>query len=415
VSDTPERSGRGLLLILGATVISGVMGYVVQLLAPAQLSDPVAYLSFSVFWSALFLFVGTIGGVQQEVTRASRPVDRPTGDGTLRTFTLVGAGALITVTIVVGLILAPRAFPADPFAMSIWFGIGILGYLLVSVFAGVMYGLSLWLPIAGLTFIDGVVRGVLVTAGLLMHASPMVLAAFVSVPFILAFGVVWLLARRRVIGRFRLDVGLRRLLLNTLGTMTAAVATGIMVSGLPLLMQLTIHSASAQALASLVLVITLTRAPFIIPLIALQSFLIVDFRAAGRRVWSRLVRYVLLLGSATTLAAVLAFFWGPTIVEFISSGRYDVSAPVMAGIVASAGLVAFLCLTGPALLGEDSHGLYVAGWAVAAIATVALLLLPGDATARTMLALLVGPVLGLAVHVTGIAVRTRTMMREHHG
>lgn len=414
MNDAAERRGRGLAFILGATVVAGGVGYVVQLLAPALLVDATAYLSFTGFWSALFLLVGAVGGVQQEVARAALPQEQPTGGRPLRTFTCVVAAALLVVTVLAGFTLAPQAFPADPLGMSIWFGVGILGYLLVSLLAGVMYGLSLWVPIGALTIVDGVVRGISVTVGMLLGASPSMLAALVSVPFLLAFGVVWLIARHRVAGRFRLDVGPRRLLLNTLGTVSAAAATGVMVTGLPLLMQLAIHSAAPPELAGLILVITLTRAPLIIPLIALQSFLVVGFRSAGSHVRGKVLRYALMLLGATVLAASLALVWGPGVVGFISNGRYDVSAPVMFGVVVSAGLVALLCLTGPALLGQDLHGLYVGGWSIAAIATVCFLLVPLDAPARILLALLVSPVLGLVVHVAGIALAARTMMSGDH-
>jgi O-antigen/teichoic acid export membrane protein len=395
-----ERSGRGLLYILAATVVAGGVGYLIQILAPALLPDADAYLTFSVFWSALYLCVAAIAGVQQEVTRATRPSPVPPRNTVLRTFTLLSAGVLAIVSVLVGVLLAPTIFPTAPVVLTTWFGVGIVGYLLSAVFAGVLYGLALWGPIAALIAADAVVRGVLVTVALAVDAPEGVVAAAVSVPFVLSFGLLWLVVRKRVIGRFMLDVGPRRLSVNALGTVTAAAATGIMVTGLPLLLRTTMPAASAVAIASLVLTITLTRAPLIVPLMALQSFLIVDFRGTGRR--TRLARYLGMAAAATALATLAAWLWAPALVGWLTGGRYAVAGWAAAGIVLSAGLVAMMCLTGPALLSASRHGPYVAGWVSAAAATVVLLLLPLAPEPRTVVALMAAPALGLAVHFGGL-------------
>ena len=146
-----------------------------------------------------------------------------------------------------------------------------------------------------------------------------------------------------------------------------------------------------------------TRAPLIIPLIALQSFLIVDFRSAGSHLWRRVGTYgVVLVGVTVLVEAAAAWAWGPAIIEWISGGRYEVSSAVMATVIASAGLVALMCLTGPALLSETRHTPFVLGWVVAAGTTVVMLALPLPTVERTMAALLAGPTLGLIVHLLGI-------------
>lgn len=393
---------RGLLLILLATAVAGVCGYAIQLLAPALLHDPESYITFSVFWSLLYLFVGAIGGVQQEITRAVRPRDDRAPSSTLRIFAGAAAVAVVLVSVVVGIVLAPTTLASNPVSLTLWFGVGLLGYLGVAILSGVLYGLSLWGTIAMLTIVDAIVRAVLVAGGLLLAAPAPLLAAGIVTPFVTALIVVGFSARRRIAGRFALDVGVRRLSANALGTVIAAAATGVLVTGLPLLLRMSLPDAPVATLASLIAVITITRAPLIVPLMALQSYLIVDFRSAGADIWRRLTRYTALMLVTTAVACVLAWFAGPWVISVVSAGKYVVDGVTVTFIVASAGLVGLLCITGSALLSERRHTVFVGGWVVAATSTVLALQIPLDTVPRTLTALVAGPVAGLVVHLSGV-------------
>ena len=72
ISRGRQRSS-GVSLILIATVISGAAGYGVLLFVPSVigLAD---YKAFSIFWSLLYLVVGALIGIQQEVTRGTQAV-----------------------------------------------------------------------------------------------------------------------------------------------------------------------------------------------------------------------------------------------------------------------------------------------------------------------------------------------------
>jgi O-antigen/teichoic acid export membrane protein len=407
-----EGRSRGFAYILAATVVGGVFGYLIQLLAPRLLPDADSYLAFSVFWSTLFLFGSAIAGVQHEVTRATRPAESTGAPSPLRRFALIGTSGLVAMGAGLCVLLAPVAFQSAPGWMSLWFVVGLVGYFLSAVRAGVLYGLSRWRAVAILMGIDAILRGVAVTIGFLLQAPPGVLAALVALPFGIAVAVVWVTLRSSVVGHVTLDVPLRRLMSNAGHTIVAAASTAIMVTGLPLLLRMELPEENAETLASLTLAITLTRAPLIIPLIAFQSFLIVEFRAAGEHLWRRVSIYAAVLASITVPLAAAAWAWGPAILGWISGGRYDVSAATMAIVVVSAGLVALMCLTGPALLSEARHRAYVAGWIVAATATIALLLIPLPAVERTMITLLAAPALGLGVHAINIRSLPRARGRE---
>ena len=205
------------------------------------------------------------------------------------------------------------------------------------------------------------------------------IAFAVSIPFGLAFLAVWVRTRSAVVGAFRLDVRLGRLLAHTLSTVTAAASMGLMMNGLPMLLGVTARGSEQAVLAGLILAITLTRAPIVVPLLALQSYLISIFRGGGRTMLRRILLALVAAASGVVVLAVAAWFLGPWVIEFISAGRFEIDPAMMAAITASAGIVALMCITGPALVSQRRHTPYVAGWVTAALLTVALLLAAGPA------------------------------------
>ena len=60
---------------------------------------------------------------------------------------------------------------------------------------------------------------------------------------------------------------------------------------------------------------------------------------------------------------------------------------------------ALLTLTGALTQALEQHAWYLAGWLVATATAVALLLTPGTMAGRTLLALTVGPLVGILVHL----------------
>jgi hypothetical protein len=62
-----------------------------------------------------------------------------------------------------------------------------------------------------------------------------------------------------------------------------------------------------------------------------------------------------------------------------------------------------LPLPGAARVPAALHRAYAAGWVIATVAATLLLLLPLDLEVRTVVALLCGPLLGIAVHLSALA------------
>ncbi|WP_194409116.1 hypothetical protein [Microbacterium cremeum] len=404
MTTSSDRRSNGLVFVLGATVVAGLSGYAIQLLAAALLPDAGAYLSFSAFWSTMYLLGSAVGGVQQEVARATRPAVNAGPGQSLRPFTAVAALAALLAAAAVGLLLGPVAFGEGSESLTPPLIAGLLGYVLTSVATGLFYGTHRLTAVAALIVTDAVLRGCAVVVALLLGLPLEVVALAITLPFAIAVVAVWMAVRRSVVGSYALDVGTMRMARNAGHTVVAAAATGVMVTGMPLLFRIALADAPAATVASITLAVTLTRAPFIIPVMALQSFLTVRFRDAERETPRRLRHYLLLAAGVGVLAVGAGWFVGPWAVAWISNGQYGVSGVTSALVVASAVLVGCLCITGPALLARGRHAPYSAGWVVAAAATVALLFfLPAGPESRALFSLVAAPIAGLLVHLVAIA------------
>ena len=397
-----ESAGAGLRSILLATAIAGALGYVIQLAAPTLIGDDAGYVSFSVFWSALYLCVAALSGVQQEVTRAARPVSDEPPSRVLVEFTVISALVVVVAVGILALLFGAAILPDRTVALVACLCVGVVGYLLVAVLSGVLYGLRMWSAVAWITVIDAGVRAALVVTGLALKWTSEWIALAISLPFGLAFLVVWTWRRSRVVGRFRLDVGLRRLLAQAGGTVVAAAAMGLMMNGMPMLIGAVAGPDDAAALAGLILAITVTRAPIVIPLLALQSYLISLMRGGGRVVRRRVLLALAAVAGAVGLLSAAAALVGPWAIGVVSGGRSDVSSAMMAAITAGAGLVAMMCVTGPALIAERRHAPYVGGWVVAAVLTLICLQVPVGLDQKVALALLLPPLAGILVHIVAI-------------
>jgi hypothetical protein len=409
VTTTDRTEPRGLVLILGATALAGVSGYAIQLLAAALIPSAAAYVQFSAFWSAMYLLGSAVGGVQQEVARASHPYAG--GDETRRSLKPFLLGAVLVVAAlgsIVAVLTGQFAFTTDQGVLEIALVVGLIGYVVTSIATGLFYGVHRLAAVAALVAVDALIRGIVVVTGLVVGAPLWVLAFAIAVPFGLAVGAVWLAVRSRVRDRYSVDVATGRLGRNALHTVVAAAAIGLLVTGMPLVFKVALADAPAVTVASLTLLVTLTRAPFIIPVMALQSYLIVSFRSSEGMGNALARRWRLPITAGAVVAVALAWFVGPWAVRLVSSGQYDVGGLTSSLVVLSALLVGLMCVTGPAILARNNHFAYAAGWLVAAATTLACFLLPLEPVTLVVVALLAGPIAGLVVHALVIARGSRS-------
>ncbi|HEV7948749.1 MAG TPA: hypothetical protein VGP24_03175 [Glaciihabitans sp.] len=400
MSDSDRRGLSGFALIAIATGIAGIAAYVVTWVVP-RLIGGVDYKVFAVFWAALYLVVTALSGIQQEVTRATRPIGTPGAEHSsrARTFGIVVAAGVFVVTIASAPLWVNTVFPELGWALVFPLAVGLASYVFVATLCGSLYGLSEFRSLALLIVLDPVLRLVVVGTVALLGGDLVALAWAAAIPFGATLLILWPFIRGSVAGRTQLDVGYRDLSWNVSRTLVASGSTGALVSGLPLLISVSAAAESPALLSSLFLTITLTRAPLVVSLMSLQGYLIVHFRDNLPHMLADLRKYLLLIGGAAIVLAAAGWWLGPPIFEWLFPGEPVLDGWFFAVLVASSALLGALCVTAPAVLANGAHTIYSLGWLIATVVTVVALALPMDLLARTSLALLVGPAAGFVTHL----------------
>lgn len=394
---TARLSGVSLILI--ATVVSGTASYVVTWLVPHEIGLA-GYSIFAVFWSVIYFVIGSLTGIQQEVTRGTThaTAESATQVSRARNFGLVFGAGVFVLAIATAPFWVHAAFPDEGWNLVWPLAFGTASFVMVAVLAGSFYGIQQWLPLALMIGVDALLRLAAVIIVLSVTANIIALAWAVAIPFPLALVVLWPFIRRYVVGKTQLDVGYRAILWNVASTILAAASTGVMVSGLPFLLGLSSNGVPKSQLGLVILAITLTRAPLIVVAQSLQSYFIIAFRNHTAHFWRTFLRLEAGVAAAGLVLAAMAWLIGPAVFGFLFPTNPRPGGIFLAGLVLSSALVAALCISAPAVLSRSAHLVYTLGWAVGALATIGSLLLPLDFTTRMTIALFAGPVAGLLVH-----------------
>jgi O-antigen/teichoic acid export membrane protein len=185
-------------------------------------------------------------------------------------------------------------------------------------------------------------------------------------------------------------------------SIAAAGASAILVMGFPVLLKATSGDLGATG-GVVILAVTLTRAPLLVPLTAMQGNLIahfVDLRSERLRALVAPAAVVAGLGAVGVLAAGL---FGPWLLRVAFGEEYRAGGALLAWLTTAAIAIALLTLTGAATVAAALHRAYAAGWIGATVASMLLLLLPVGLETRTVIALLCGPIVGIAVHLAALA------------
>jgi hypothetical protein len=398
----------GVAPILLATAISGGAGYAVNAIVPIFRS-PDSYTDFSVLWSALYLIIAALSGVQQEITRATgrRSVANSNDSASpARSFAIVVASVTGVAILLSGSWWLPAVVGGNGWAFSAPLALGTASYVVVAVLCGTMYGLELWTVVALMIGVDGLLRLIGVGVALLLGTGTVGLFWAVIVPFPLTPLILWAFVRTRIVGKSELDVASMRLTWNVLRTIAASAATGVLISGFPLLLAATSPLATKHDLAAVNLSINLIRAPLVIVVLSLQSYFVVRFRNSVDSAFSQFLKLALLVAGATLVLASVAWGLAPVVLGWFGNA-YVLDGWTVAALVAASGLLGILCVSGPLALGLSQHGVYVAGWVIAAVASVLVLLVPGPLVPRMLLALMAGPAIGVFVHTLGVLTLAR--------
>lgn len=411
ITELPQN-GRApsVIWVLAATLVAGISGYLVMWAVARELGAA-DYSVFGVFWSGLFLVVGVLFGVQQETTRATADAINHPGSGTARSSLWVFGGVLAGVTVMLvfasGFWWGPPTLGAEQSGLTLQIALGAGANAMVATLGGVLAGARMWRHLGSIIALDGVLRLIAVLAVLSVSSDPALLAWAVIVPFPLSLAIVFIASPKSLLKNTRSALSYRTLLANSGHTMLAASATALLINGFPLLLAFFAGAGEAAALGALILAITITRAPVLVPLMALQSYLVTRFSGIATSPWPLILRAFGLIAATMVVLAAATALWGTNAFELLIGEEFALSTEALVPLVVSSGFIGALCVTGPALLATGHHRSYALGWVLASATAVGLLFVPVTLEARAALALSIGPVVGLAVHLTVLGRATR--------
>jgi len=393
-----------------ATAITAACGYAVLYLAARDL-DPAGFSVFGVFWGAFGLVTGAANGLLQESTREVRAAVGRHGesDGPHTHPMRVAAGVgLAAVAVMAGTspVWAPHVFAeARPLSVAL-LSIGLGGFCLHATLLGMLAGTSRWTQYGSLMVTDAVIRVAIATATFLLGWG---LVGFLWAT--VGGAVAWILllsvsSGSRIAAQLSTPGGVSTFLRGASHSVAASGASAILVMGFPVLLKATTGQLGATG-GVVILAVTLTRAPLLVPMTAMQGNLIayfVDYRVGRRgarlRALVRPAAMVLTVGALGVIAAGLA---GPWLLRIAFGPEYQTSGVLLAWLTAGAVSIAILTLTGSATVAAALHRAYSVGWVAATVAAALLLTLPLNLETRTVVALLCGPLVGIAAHLAALA------------
>jgi len=399
---------RGSVARVGtATALTALCGYAVIYLAARDLA-PSGFSVFGVFWGAFGLVTGAANGLLQETTRevrSTRYLEVPPGPGGSRTHPLrVAAMVGIAAAVVIAgssLLWSGRVFVEARWLSVVLLSVGLAGFCLHATLLGMLAGTDQWTHYGALMVTDAVIR-----------------VAVAATTFVIGWGLngflwatvagamAWLIMlvaspAARATARMLTPGSTATFLKGAAHSITAAGASAILVMGFPVLLKLTSNELGAQG-GVIILAVTLTRAPLLVPLTAMQGNLIAHFVDERTDRLRALVVPAAIIGGIGAVGVLAAGIVGPWLLRVAFGPQYDASSALLAWLTGAAVAIAMLTLTGAAAVAAALHRAYSLGWVGATVASGLLLLLPLPLETRTVVGLLCGPLVGIAVHLVAL-------------
>lgn len=389
-----------------ATAVSALCGYAVLYLAAREL-DPAGFSVFGVFWGAFGLVTGAAFGLLQQSTReirlaaqsppgATGPITRP-----LRLAATVGVVAAVAVA-ATAILWAPHVFVESRALSVILLAVGLACFCLHATLLGMLAGANRWSQYGALMVTDAGIR--------VLIAVATVAAGWGLVGFLWATvggALSWLLLllaspTSRSVATLVARESPASFLRGASHAVAAAGASAVLVMGFPVLLKATSGDLGATG-GVVILAVTLTRAPLLVPLTAMQGNLIAHFVDARTHRLRAVAQAVALLAAVGAAGIALAGIAGPWLLRTGFGEQYRASGPLLAWLTAGAVAIAVLTVTGAATVAAAQHRAYSVGWVGATVASALLLTLPLALETRTIVALVCGPLVGIAVHLAALA------------
>ena len=402
---------RGSVARVGAaTVVTALCGYAVLYLAARDLA-PAGFSVFGVFWGAFGLVTGAANGLLQEATRevrASYPeeLSGPPEVAGPRTHP-IRVAAMVGVVAAVVIAGTSPLWSGHVFVEARWLSVallsvGLAGFCLHATLLGMLAGVGRWTQYGALMVTDAGFR-VAVAAITFVVGWGLVGYLWATVAGAAAWLILLLLSpSTRAAARLLTPGGTMTFLRGAAHSIAAAGASAILVMGFPVLLKATSGDLGATG-GVVILAVTLTRAPLLVPLTAMQGNLIAHFVDQRAERLRALVGPAAVVGGLGALGVLLAGVFGPWLLRVAFGDDYRADGALLAWLTTAAVAIALLTLTGAATVAAALHRAYSAGWIGATVAAMLLLLLPLPLETRTVVALLCGPMVGIAVHLAALA------------
>ena len=384
-----------------ATLIAGVSGFVVMILAARAFGAQVALTEeFTAYWGLFFAGTGVLTGLNQEVTRA---VSAHTGGTGARPIKIGGFIGVITA-LVMGLSAlwwAPSILSEHYLPGAALMSLGLGSYAIQATLAGILAGREQWAHLAALITLDTASRMVL---AVLAWLAGWQLLAFLIITVLGALSWVVILAgsaAARAGLRATADVDTGEFVRRAGTAMVAAGATAVLIVGFPTLVRMTHPEAGAgdvATAAAVIYAVTFTRAPLLLPLQQFLPTLIVGF-VQGKTLW----RPLALIWAVGLVGAGGAWAIGPWLMlTILNNEAYSTPGWLLAALTLGAACTASLMVSGAATMAKELHTLYLVGWLVATAVAIGFLAAPLPLSVGAVLALSVGPLVGLCTHFLGL-------------
>lgn len=428
------------LALLGSSLLAAVSTLLVTMIAQRALNGS-ELTEFLLFWAALFTVTGIITGIQPEITRAVGTArTRAVADRALANRAASGGAAsaegsapqgarVVTVTAALGAIAGALVLVSSP----LWAGqqiphsaavgvtvmaVGVFLYALQATMSGVTAGEDRWYLFAAVGGLESAGRLILMLAAALMIPS----LAGLEVATVVPMGLWLILAFVTVSGRrlwvARADVPAGRLITNILWSFLSSAAAAVLMMGFPNVLKASGAAESEPVvLGTLILAISITRSPIMIPLQAFQGVAVSAFLKQRHRPVAAFIKPAAAVVAVGAVGALAAYLVGPLLFRLIyppaagAESAYEAAASgiTLGALVFASALLALMTLSGNMALAVNQHRIYLAGWVVAAAVTLSLaFLIPAPLVPRAIVALAVGPVCGFVVHMVGVALASRT-------
>ncbi|WP_158019373.1 hypothetical protein [Mycobacterium basiliense] len=398
---------RGSVARVGtATAVTALCGYTVIYLAARNLA-PSGFSVFGVFWGAFGLVTGAANGLLQESTREVRSMQYmdvvPDGGRThpLRVAATIG---VVSAVVIAGSspLWSGRVFVEARWLSVILLSFGLVGFCLHATLLGMLAGTNRWTQYGSLMVTDAVIR-VAVAAATFVIGWGLVGFLWATVAGSLAWLIMLVSSPTTRTAAHLLTPGnTATFLRGAAHSITAAGASAILVMGFPVLLKVTSDQLGTQG-GVVILAVTLTRAPLLVPLTAMQGNLIAHFVDQSTHRLRALISPAAVIGGIGAVGVLAAGMVGPWVLRVAFGQEYQASSALLAWLTAAAVAIAMLTLTGAGTVAAALHRAYAVGWVGATVASGLLLLLPLPLEARTVIALLCGPLVGIGVHLAALA------------